>query len=171
MPEELSHYKSRGARALVLLHEKHLRQCAEVWRQAKAADVQLPKTNDENYRSLETLLRHSLDAAGDYMVGICRDLELPDPEIKPAPSVDVIETEAERYLEHVLARWRLPLAEVLDERLEPPPELYTPGMPYWVDAMLEHAVIHPIRHAFQLENLVQPQASSTAWRVSESASK
>ena len=93
------------------------------------------------------------------MVGICRDLELPDPEIKPAPSVGVIKTEAEAsYLEHVLERWRLPLAEVADDRLEPPPELYTPGMPYWIDAMLEHAVMHPIRHEFQLKELMQKQA-------------
>ena len=158
MTGELGGYKSRGARALVLLHEKHLRQCLEVWKQAKAASVKLPETDDENYRSLETLLRHILDTAGDYMVGICRDLELPDPEIKPAPSVGVIKTEAESYLEHVLERWRLPLAEVADDRLEPPPELYTPGMPYWIDAMLEHAVMHPIRHEFQLKELMQKQA-------------
>lgn len=157
MTEELSHYESRGARALVLLHEKHLRQCLEVWEQAKAADTELPETDDENYASLKTLLRHILDAAGDYMVGICRDLGLPDPEIKLAPSIDVIEVEADSYLEHVLERWRLPLAEVTDERLEPPPELYEPGMPYWIDAMLEHAVMHPIRHEFQLKELMQKQ--------------
>ena len=155
MAGELSDYRSRGARALVLLHEEHLRQCLEVWKQAKAASVKLPETDDENYRSLETLLRHILDAAGDYMVGICRDLELPDPEIKPAPNVGVIETEAESYLEYVLARWRFPLADVSDDRLEPPPELYTPGMPYWIDAMLEHAVMHPVRHEFQLRELMQ----------------
>ena len=143
MPEELGHYKSGDARALVLLHEKHLRRCVEVWKQAKAADVQLPKTNDENYRSLETLLQHVLRSAGNYMVGICKNLRLPDPDIKPVPSVDVIETEADGYLEHLLERWRLPLAEVADERLEPPPEMYVPGMPYWIDAILEHAVMHP----------------------------
>ncbi len=158
MPEELSDYKSRGARALVLLHEKHLRQCVAIWKQAKAADVHLPETDDKHYRSLETLLQHVLRSAGSYMVGMCKNLGLPDPEIKPVPKVDTIETEADEYLRHVLARWRLPLAEVSDERLEPPPELYTPGMPYWIDAMLEHAVMHPIRHAFQLENLIRQQA-------------
>ena len=158
MPEELSDYKSRGAKALVLLHEKHLRECLEVWKQVKAADVQLPETNDENYQSLETLLQHVLRSAGNYMVGICKNLRLPDPEIKPVPETNVIETEADGYLEHLLERWRLPLAEVTDERLEPPPEMYVPGMPYWIDAMLEHAVMHPIRHEFQLQNLVRQQA-------------
>ena len=157
MAEELGNYKSRGARALVLLHEKHLRECLEVWKQVKAANVKLPETDDEHYQSLETLLRHILRSAGNYMVGICKNLGLPDPEIKPAPGVDVIGTEAESYLEHLLEHWRLPLAEVTDDRLEPPPELYTPGMPYWIDAMLEHAVMHPIRHEFQLRELMQKQ--------------
>ena len=67
-------------------------------------------------------------------------------------------TKADGYLEHLLERWRLPLAAVSDDRLEPPPELYTPGMPYWIDAMLEHAVMHPVRHEFQLRELMQKQA-------------
>ena len=158
MAEELGNYKSRGARALVLLHEKHLRQCLEVWKQAKAASVKLPETDDRNYQSLETLLQHVLRSAGNYMVGVCKNLGLTDPDIKPVPEVDVIEVEADGYLEHVLERWRLPLAEVADDKLEPPPELYTPGMPYWIDAMLEHAVMHPIRHEFQLKELMQKQA-------------
>jgi len=28
------------------------------------------------------------------------------------------------------------------------------GTPYSIDAMLEHAVMHPIRHAYQLEKLM-----------------
>ena len=143
---------------MVLLHEQHLRQCLEAWKQAKAANVKLPETDDEHYQSLETLLQHILRSAGNYMVGICKNLGLTDPGIKPVPDVGTVEADADRYLEHVLARWRLPLAEVTDDRLEPPPELYTPGMPYWVDAMLEHAVMHPIRHEFQLRELMQKQA-------------
>ena len=157
MTEELGDYQSRGARALVLLHEKYLRQCLEVWKQAQAAGVKLPETDDENYRSLETLLEHILRSAKKYMVGIYENLRLPDPSINPVPETSRITAEAAGYLEHVLERWRLPLAGVSDERLEPPPELYEPGMPYWIDAMLEHAVMHPIRHEFQLKELLQKQ--------------
>ena len=157
MTENLENYKSRGARALVLLHEKHLRECLEVWGQAKAANLELPETSDENYRSLETLLAHILGAARSYMVGICKNLELPNPEIRPVPEVNAIGAEADSYLEHVLERWRLPLVAVPDERLEPDPKSYYPGMPYWIDAMLEHAVMHPIRHEFQLRELLQAQ--------------
>lgn len=158
MTEDLSNYQSRGARALVLLHEQHLRGCLEVWKQAKAAEIKLPETDDENYQSLETLLKHILRSAGNYLVSICKNLELPDPEIKPVPEATIIEAEVDRYLEHVLGRWRLPLARVPDEKLEPAPETYFPGMPYWIDAMLEHAVMHPIRHEFQLKELIQKQS-------------
>lgn len=160
MAEELGDYKSRGARALVLLHEHHMRRCVKVWKQAKAANIKLPETDDENYRSLETLLEHILRSAGRYMVSICKNLELPDPDIEPVPDISTIEAEADRYLEHVLDRWRLPLVHVPDEELEPAPETYFPGMPYWIDAMLEHAVMHPIRHTFQLTELIQRQAKS-----------
>ena len=90
------------------------------------------------------------------MVWMCEQLELTDPEIKPTPSPDTIEAEADGYLEHLLERWRLPLVNVPDERLEP--TTYAPGETrYWIDAMLEHAVMHPIRHEFQLREQLENQ--------------
>lgn len=132
------------------MHEAELRRALVVWRQAKAAGVTLPETADPDYASLETLLVHILGAARGYMVWICRQLELPDPEIRPVPEAAVIEGEAENYLEHILERWRLPLAEVPEARFEP--EVYRSnwGTPYAVEAMLEHALVHPLRHTFQL---------------------
>jgi hypothetical protein len=60
------------------------------------------------------------------------------------------------YLEHVLERWRTgPLLEISDDQLETPeyPSLWQTR--YSIDAMLEHAVMHPIRHAFQLDELIK----------------
>ncbi len=160
MVEELSGYKSRGARALVLLHEQHLRQCLEVWKHAKAANISLPETDDENYRSLETLLEHILGSPQGYLAWICKNLELPDPETNPVPEVSTIEAEADKYLQHLLERWRLPLANVEEEKL------YNPEYPsnggthhHCIDIMLQHAVMHPVRHAFQLEELMRKQAN------------
>ena len=50
-------------------------------------------------------------------------------------------------MEHVLERWRAPLQGVGDDRLDPP------SIPRWqtrysIDAMLEHAVMHPIGTRF-----------------------
>jgi uncharacterized damage-inducible protein DinB len=149
--EELANYKSRAVRACVLLHEQHLRECLKVWQQAKAAKVQLPSTSDTDYQSLETLLSHVFRAARGYMVWICKQLSLPDPQIQAVPELDRIEAEAEAYLEHLLQRWRVPLKDVADNQLEPQTYLSNWGTPYCIDAMLEHAVMHPIRHGFQLE--------------------
>ena len=151
----LEHYAYRGARALVLLHEAELRRCLEVWRQAKAAGVALPQTADPDYASLETLLVHILGAARGYMVWSCKQLELPDPGIRPVPDAAGVEREAEGYVAHLLERWRLPLADIPEGRFEP--EVYRAnwGTPYAIEAMLEHALVHPMRHRFQLTELLQ----------------
>lgn len=158
MLTELSHYQSRGARALILLHEQHLRQCVDVWKQAKAKDIRLPVTGDEHYQSLDALLHHILRSARIYMLRICQHLNLPAPDLRPMPEVENIAAQGDGYLDDLLERWRLPLAAVTDQQMEPDPELYFAGMPYWVDAMLEHAVMHPVRHEFQLMELMQRQA-------------
>lgn len=148
-------YRSRAVRALVLLHEEHLRRFVAAWRRALAASVRLPVTDDPAYVSLEALGQHVLRSAGGYMVWMCEMLELPNPEIQPAPDVAAIVGEADEYLEHVLERWRAPLRDVSNEQLETPEYPSRWDTRYCIDAMLEHAVMHPIRHAFQLEELIK----------------
>ena len=147
-------YRSRAVRALVLLHDEHLRHFLVVWKQAQGVSVVLPTTDDPAYASLDTLLRHVLGAARGYMTWMCEKLDLPDPEIRMPPDAAALSMEANSYMEHVLDKWRTPLQNIDDDRL------YTPEYPsrwqtrYCIDAMLEHAVMHPIRHAFQLEELM-----------------
>jgi hypothetical protein len=148
-----------GAKALTLLHEKHMRAFLKTWQEAKAAGLELPETSDKDYASLETLLYHGLRAARGYMVWICKSLNLSDPEIKPAPDLSVIEKEAEAYLEHVLERWRLPLVDIEEKAFNVPTYTSNWGVDYCIDAMLEHAVMHPIRHEFQLKNLLAQKNS------------
>lgn len=154
MNNQLRHYKDGGARALVLLHELHLRNFGDIWKKAKAIDLKLPKTDDTDYESLETLLLHNLRSARGYMTWICDKLELDDPKIETTPEVGTIELETEDYIEHLLERWRLPLANVESKRYS---ETYTTNweMELPIEAMLEHAVMHPIRHHFQLNNLMK----------------
>jgi len=140
---------------MVLLHEQHLRRFVHTWRLALAAPVSLPPTNDPAYASLGDLGQHVLDAAGGYMVWMCEVLTLPDPGIRSAPDAASIVLDADDYMEHVLERWRTPLREVPDERLETPEYPSRWQTRYCIDAMLEHAVMHPIRHAFQLDELIR----------------
>ncbi len=153
--DKLTNYQYRAARATVILHEQYMREFLNSWRSAKAAEVVLPKSENPAYVSLEALLKHVLGCGRHYMVWICEMLELPDPEIKLPPEVDAIEAEAESYLEHLFQQWRTPLAEVSEERFYKPEYTSGWGFNYCIDAMLEHAVMHPILHRFQLEELME----------------
>jgi hypothetical protein len=140
---------------MVLLHEEHLRRFAHTWRLALKNSVSLPPTEDPAYASLAALGRHVLGAAGGYMVWMCEMLKLPNPGIRPAPDAATIVRDADDYMEHLLERWRAPLREVSDQQLETPEYPSRWQTRYCIDAMLEHAVMHPIRHAFQLDELIK----------------
>ena len=153
MNEELN-YKYGGAKALVALHEIHLRSFYETWKEAKQVGVKLPVTDDPYYKSLDTLLYHLLRSARGYMIWICDKLRLEDPKINETPPAEIIEQKAAEHLAHLFERWRLPLANVEPELFEDKVYKSNWEVDYCIDAMLEHAVMHPIRHEFQLKNLI-----------------
>jgi hypothetical protein len=131
-------YRSRAVRALVLLHEEHLRRFAQTWRLAVATSVSLPPTADPSYSSLDALGRHVLSAAGGYLVWMCEVLTLPNPGVRPAPDAIAIVREGDDYMEHVLERWRAaPLREISDEQLEAPEYPSRWRTRYCIDSMLE----------------------------------
>ena len=148
-------YAFAGARALVTLHDQHMRSFLATWKKAKTAGVILPQTTDPAYKSMETLLRHPLKSSRGYIVWICQKLDLPDPEIDPVPELEQIEPSAEIFLEHLLQRWQLPLCDVPEERFFDRTYTSNWDAEYCIEAMLEHAVLHPIRHEFQLLNLMK----------------
>ncbi len=154
---ELKNYRSRGARALVLLHEKAMRELLPVWRRAASAKIRLPATDDPNYASLDTLIQHALRASRGYMTWLCEKLALPEPGINEVPEPDRMAREAESYLEHLLARWRIPLTDVEDSRFEAIHKTRW-GEDMSLQGMLEHAAMHPLRHRFQLEELLELQS-------------
>ena len=138
----------------MLLHEKALRELLPVWKRAKAAKVKLPSTSNPAYASLETVLQHALRAARNFMTTMCEKLGLPDPGIDEAPDPSRVEKEAERYIEHLLERWRLPLAG-LDEKGFETTYKARNGEDRTIWSTLEHAVMHSLRHRFQLEELLE----------------
>jgi len=147
-------FSYRGARAMILLHEEELRRFVGVWRRAKASGVKLPAGEDPDYASYDALLRHVLGASRGYLTWSCEKLGLPDPGVEPAPDAGVIDSRCNDYLAHLLSRWPDPLRNVPEERFNRPEYPSRWGVLYCVDAMLEHAVMHPIRHRFQLEELL-----------------
>jgi hypothetical protein len=65
-------------------------------------------------------------------------------------------------MEQVFEAWRKPLTTLTEERAYQPAHTSKWGPPYCIDAMLEHAVMHPVRHTYQLQGLMAQQASGDA---------
>lgn len=147
-------YKYNGAKALVALHEVHIKSFYETCKQAKQLGVKLPVSDDLYYKSLDTLLYHVLRSARGYMIWMCDKLQLEDPMITETPPAEMIEEKADEQISHLLERWRIPLQNVELELFEVKVYKSNWGVDYCIDAMLEHAVMHPIRHEFQLKNLM-----------------
>ncbi len=147
-------YAYRGARALVALHERELRAFLPTWRRFAATGLPLPETDDTDYASNEHLLLHVVRAAGRYLTWVCRNLGLPDPGVPEAPAVEEIAERAEGFMERVLELWRTSLTEAPPERMEDQAHTSNWGAPMTIESMLEHAVVHPMRHTFQLEELM-----------------
>lgn len=150
----LEEYRSRAARALVVMHEREMRRFLPIWLEADDHDVTLPPTDNRHYASRAHLVRHVFNAARGYMRWMTEKLGLPEPDIDEVPELDHVRERAEAYMEHLLDGWRTPLRSVTEEQLDQVFDAYW-GEPYSIDSMLEHAVMHPARHAFQLEELLR----------------
>ena len=150
----MAEYKYRGARAAVMLHETEMREFLEVWKKAKAVGLVLPPDEDPDFASLDALLNHVFRWSRTYLTWTCEQLDLPDPEIQPVPEPGEMDSRAEAYRDHVLQAWESPLRDVPSNRFFKKTYAAPWGIQYCIDAMLEHAVMHPVKHRFQLEELM-----------------
>ncbi len=147
-------YAWAGARTLVAMHAHHLEEFLEVWRRADASDLALPETDDKSYASREALLVHVMRCAASYLSWICNNLELPRPKLDATPKVGGFTERVDDYMRTLLEAWDSSLRTVRFEQSDHPTFVSRWGVPYSIDAMLEHAVMHPMRHSFQLQALM-----------------
>jgi hypothetical protein len=153
--KNLPEYKYNGARSLVLLHKKHMKSFLTTWKKAKEAKIKLPETDDLDYQSLETILFHVLRASRGYIVWICEKLNLPNLRVDIPPAIAEVENKAGEYLNYLFEKWRLPLVNVPESSFRGTSYKTNWGDDFCIESMLEHAVLHPIRHEFQLKNLIK----------------
>ncbi len=156
--KSLPKFQYNGARTLIILHDKNIRSFFNIWMKAKILTIALPITDDKDYVSLEALLRHVLRSSGGYITWICEQLELPNPHITKPPELNTIEKEGSEYIEYLLSKWRTPLIEIEEGYFHSPSYKSRWGADYCIEAMLEHAVMHPLRHEFQLAELIKKQS-------------
>lgn len=150
MPE----FRYGGARALTILHERELSRFVEVWNKAKAAGVVLPPVKNPDYKNFDRLLYHVVFRAWENMNWICEQLQLPDPNLEPVPEPEVLDGAVDQYLDRLLPQMRTPLTEVRGKEFYFKTYTSAWNTDYCIDAMMEHLVLHAMRHTLQLEGLM-----------------
>lgn len=148
-------FKSNAVRSCVELHEIEMDRFFEVWQKFRASGAVLPATADPNYASPDHLGGHVLRAARNYLtwIGDCVKRPVTDVDLDNEPVS--VGAKGRPFLDEVLAAWRRHLALLEDEELAPTSFKSRWGDDYTIEQMLEHAVVHPMRHRIQLERLMR----------------
>lgn len=145
-------FRSRAVRSLVELHETELRTFVDVWERFKASGAPMPDAlGDPDYENPEKLATHVAAAARSYMMWISEQLGRPVSDLTLSRDASEVAPRLRSQVDETLEGWRRHLAEVVDTDMGP--TVYTSrwGEPFTIEQMLEHAVVHPMRHRIQLE--------------------
>jgi len=153
-------FKSNAVRSCVELHEIELRRFLDTWRAFRASGIGLPATDDPSYRSNDHLAGHVLRAARNYLTWVGQCVRRPVTDLDAETDPVRIAAKGGAFLEEVLAGWRRHLAGLDDGELAPATYKSSWGEDYNIEQMLEHAVVHPMRHRIQLERLMAAAPSS-----------
>ena len=149
-------FSSRAVRSLVELHERELRSFLEVWRRFESANLPMPEGHgDESYESRERLVGHVLMAARGYMTRIGEWVGRPVTDVDASQDPRDVASRLAAFADDVLAGYRRHMALVTTEELEPQTHRTRWGDLMSVENLLEHAVVHPMRHRIQLERLLE----------------
>ena len=152
----MTEFKSRAVRSLAELHETELRAFLATWRRFVASGKPMPPANgDESYASAETLVAHVQGAARSYLIWIWEVLGTPIPGMERVYDPQVIVPRLDAFMDETFAAWRTHLAPLVDEQLGPEQYRTRWGDLCSIDQMLEHAVVHPMRHRIQLERILK----------------
>jgi hypothetical protein len=110
---------------------------------------------DDAYASPESLVAHVQGAARSYMLWIWEMLERPIEGLPRVREAHLIVPELEKFQADTLSGWEQHGALLTDEQLGPKQYASRWGELFSIDQMLEHAVVHPMRHRRQLERILE----------------
>jgi hypothetical protein len=147
-------FKSNAVRSCVELHEIELRRFFETWQRFRTSGVSLPDTTDPSYASADHLGGHVLRAARNYLTWIGDCVKRPVTDVDADDDRESVARKGRVFMDEVLAGWRRHLALLEDDELAPATYRSRWGEDYNIEQMLEHAVVHPMRHRIQLERLM-----------------
>lgn len=156
-------FHSRAVRSLVELHEREMKSFLQIWKRFVAADLPMPEAHgDESYASRERLGGHVLMAARGYLTRIGEWVGRPVSDVDSSQDPSDVVARAEQFAEDVLAAYRRHLAAITNEELEPQVHRTRWGELMSVENLLEHAVVHPMRHRIQLERIIEGGGAAKA---------
>jgi hypothetical protein len=148
-------YRSNAVRSLVELHAAELRSFLATWKRFVATGKPMPDARgDADYESPERLVAHVQGAARSYLLWIGEVLEQPIADLERIRDAEVIVPRLEAFMEETLDGWQRHLAPLDDALLGPTTYPTRWGDLLTVEQMLEHAVVHPMRHRIQLERVL-----------------
>jgi len=148
-------FQSRAVRSLVELHEVELRSFLEAWKRFAAANAPMPEAHgDEDYQSRERLAGHVIMAARGYLTRIGEWVGRPVTDVDPSMDPLDLAARAPQFAEEVMAAYRRHLASITPAELEEQKHKTRWGHLMSVEMLLEHAVVHPMRHRIQLERIL-----------------
>jgi len=155
-------FKSNAVRSCVELHEIELNRFDDTWKAFRASGTPLPVTTDPSYASADHLGGHVLRAARGYLTWIGDCVKRPVTDVDLDMDVVSIARKGHAFADEVLAAWRRHLALLDDAELSPAIYKSRWGEDYNIEQMLEHAVVHPMRHRIQLERLMSARSVTGA---------
>ena len=153
-------FKSNAVRSLVELHEVELNRFFDTWLTFRGSGIALPATEDPNYASPDHLGGHVLRAARNYLTWIGSCVTRPVTDVDLDNDTVSVAAKGRLFLDEVLGAWRRHLASLEDRELSPAVYKSRWDEDYSVEQMLEHAVVHPMRHRLQLERLMREAGRS-----------
>jgi hypothetical protein len=151
----MTEFRSRGVKSLVELHEIELRNFVATWKRFKASGLPMPEARgDADYESPERLVAHVQGSARSYLLWIFEVLEQPIADLELIRDPAIIVPQLDTFMAETLAAWDQNLVRLESEQLAPTQYASRWGEPFDIEQMLEHAVVHPMRHRIQLERLL-----------------
>ena len=149
-------FQSRAVRSLVELHERELPAFVETWRRFVQSGKPMPEANgDAAYESRDHLVAHVQGSARGYLLWIWEVLESPIEGLPLTRDPRIVVPRLDAFMAETLDGWRRHLAPLVDEQLAPKQYFSRWGEPHTIEQMLEHAVVHPMRHRIQLERILE----------------
>jgi len=156
----MSEFASRAVRSLVDLHEIEMRRFFETWDRFVKSGAPMPEARgDADYETRDHLVGHVCRAARGYLTWIGEQLGRPVKDVDPETDSLKIAPRAKEFIAEVLAAWRRHLPAVVDADLESATYKSRWGVLFTIESMLEHAVVHPMRHRFQLERILDQHSA------------